>query len=87
MDMVLAKSNLALASRYADLVSNARLRRKIFSLIEAEWHRVATALALITGNKQRLAGNPSLQRSIKHRFPYLDSLHHDHLELFPSRIA
>ena len=81
MDMVLAKSDLALASRYADLVSDARLRRKVFSLIEAEWHRVATALALITGNKQRLAGNPSLQRSIKHRFPYLDPLHHLQIEL------
>ena len=81
MDMVLAKSDLALASRYADLVSDAQLRRKIFSLIEAEWHRVATALVLITGNKQRLAGNPSLQRSIKHRFPYLDPLHHLQIEL------
>ena len=81
MDMVLAKSDLALASRYADLVSDTRLRRKIFGLIEAEWHRVATALVLITGNKQRLAGNPSLQRSIKHRFPYLDPLHHLQIEL------
>ena len=81
MDMVLAKSDLALASRYADLVSDTRLRRKIFGLIEAEWHRVAAALVLITGNKQRLAGNPSLQRSIKHRFPYLDPLHHLQIEL------
>ena len=81
MDMVLAKSDLALASRYAKLVSDARLRKRIFTAIEAEWHRTASALALITGNKQRLAGNPSLQRSIKHRFPYLDPLHHLQIEL------
>ena len=81
MDMVLAKSDLALASRYAGLVGDARLRQKIFSAIEAEWQRTAAALALITGNKQRLAGNPSLQRSIKHRFPYLDPLHHLQIEL------
>ena len=81
MDMVLAKSDLALASRYADLVSDARLRQKIFGAIEAEWHRTTAALVLITGNKQRLAGNPSLQRSIKHRFPYLDPLHHLQIEL------
>jgi len=81
MDMVLAKSDLALASRYAGLVSNVRLRQKIFSAIEAEWHRTAAALVMITGNKQRLAGNPSLQRSIKHRFPYLDPLHHLQIEL------
>ncbi|OGA95780.1 MAG: phosphoenolpyruvate carboxylase, partial [Burkholderiales bacterium RIFCSPHIGHO2_12_FULL_61_11] len=81
MDMVLAKSDLALASRYAELVSDARLRRKIFSAIEAEWHRTAQALTLITGEKQRLAGNPALQRSIRYRFPYIDPLHHLQVEL------
>jgi phosphoenolpyruvate carboxylase len=81
MDMVLAKSDLALASRYAELVSDARLRRKIFSAIEAEWQRTAEALSLITGEKQRLAGNASLQRSIRHRFPYIDPLHHLQVEL------
>ncbi len=81
MDMVLAKSDLALASRYAGLVTDARLRKRIFALIEAEWNRTAQALQLITGNKQRLAGNPGLQRSIKHRFPYIDPLHHLQVEL------
>ncbi|MDP1565584.1 MAG: phosphoenolpyruvate carboxylase, partial [Polaromonas sp.] len=81
MDMVLAKSDLALASRYAELVGDVRLRRKIFSAIEAEWQRTAEALTLITGDKQRLAGNASLQRSIRHRFPYIDPLHHLQVEL------
>ncbi len=81
MDMVLAKSDLALASRYAELVSDARLRKKIFTAIEAEWHRTAEALTLITGEKQRLAGNTALQRSIRHRFPYIDPLHHLQVEL------
>ncbi len=81
MDMVLAKSDLALASRYAELVSDARLRKKIFTAIEAEWHRTAEALTLITGEKQRLAGNAALQRSIRHRFPYIDPLHHLQVEL------
>ncbi len=81
MDMVLAKSDLALASRYAELVADARLRRKIFTAIEAEWHRTTEALARITGEKQRLAGNPSLERSIRHRFPYIDPLHHLQVEL------
>ena len=81
MDMVLAKSDLALASRYAGLVTDARLRKRIFAVIESEWHRTAQALQLITGNKQRLASNPGLQRSIKHRFPYIDPLHHLQVEL------
>jgi phosphoenolpyruvate carboxylase len=81
MDMVLAKSDMALASRYAELVSDARLRKKIFAAIEAEWHRTTQALVSITGEKQRLAGNASLSRSIRHRFPYIDPLHHLQVEL------
>ena len=81
MDMVLAKSDLALASRYAELVTDARLRKRIFTTIEAEWHRTVDALQAITGEKQRLAANPALQRSIRHRFPYIDPLHHLQVEL------
>ena len=81
MDMVLAKSDLALASRYSELVTDTKLRKRIFSTIEAEWHRTVGALALITGEKHLLAGNASLQRSIRHRFPYIDPLHHLQVEL------
>jgi phosphoenolpyruvate carboxylase len=81
MDMVLAKSDLALASRYAELVGDARLRKKIFAAIDAEWKSTAQALAMITGDKQRLTGNAPLQRSIRHRFPYIDPLHHLQVEL------
>ena len=81
MDMVMAKSDLALAARYAELVPDTRLRKKIFSALEAEWHSTAQALTLITGDKQRLAHNAALQRSIRHRFPYIDPLHHLQVEL------
>jgi len=81
IDMVLAKSDLALASRYSELVSDKKLRKKIFTAIETEWHLTAQALTLITGNTQRLAGNAALQRSMRHRFPYIDPLHHLQVEL------
>ncbi|AOB30954.1 phosphoenolpyruvate carboxylase [Bordetella sp. H567] len=81
VDMVLAKSDLALASRYAELVEDTALRDRIFPVIEAEWHRTAQALSRITGQDARLAGNPVLARSISHRFPYLDPLHHVQVEL------
>ncbi|HQX60482.1 MAG TPA: phosphoenolpyruvate carboxylase, partial [Burkholderiaceae bacterium] len=81
MDMVMAKSDLALASRYAELVTNTRLRKKIMGAIETEWHLTSTALAQITGDKHRLANNAALQRSIRHRFPYIDPLHHLQIEL------
>jgi phosphoenolpyruvate carboxylase len=81
MDMVLAKSDLALASRYAALVTERRLRQRVFGAIEAEWHRTVEALNTITGQRQRLADNPALLRSVRHRFPYIDPLHHLQVEL------
>jgi phosphoenolpyruvate carboxylase len=81
MDMALAKSDLALASRYSELVTDTKLRKKIFTAIEAEWHRTADAMTLLTGEKHRLANNPALARSIRHRFPYIDPLHHLQVEL------
>ncbi len=81
LDMVIAKSDLAIASRYVELVENKKLGKKISALVKAEWQRTDDALALITGEKSRLASNPSLARSIEHRFPYLDPLNHLQVEL------
>lgn len=81
MDMVLAKSDLALASRYSELVTDTALRGQVFCAIEAEWHRTVDMLTRITGESSRLASNPALARSIRHRFPYIDPLHHLQVEL------
>jgi phosphoenolpyruvate carboxylase len=81
VDMVLAKSDLALARRYSELVSDKKVAKKIFAAIEAEWHLTFDALNLITEQKHRLAGNAALARSIQHRFPYIDPLHHLQVEL------
>src|SRR5712692_4559939 len=81
LDMVLAKSDLAIASRYAGLVPDERLRREVFGRIEAEWQRTRRWLAAITGHAELLADNPTLARSIRNRFPYLDPLNHLQVEL------
>ena len=81
LDMVIAKSDLAIAARYVELVEDRKLGRKIFALIQAEWQRTNEALTLITGESSRLASNPSLARSIEYRFPYLDPLNHLQVEL------
>ncbi len=81
MDMVLAKSDLRVASRYLELVEDRALARRQFGAIEREWQRCHRALELITGDRERLASNPSLARSIQHRFPYLDPLNHLQVEL------
>jgi phosphoenolpyruvate carboxylase len=81
MDMVLSKSDIAIASRYAALVSDPELRDSIFPRIRAEWQSTIDALLTIMQHKELLQMNPLLARSIRHRFPYLDPLNHMQLEL------
>jgi phosphoenolpyruvate carboxylase len=81
MDMVLAKSSIAIASRYAELVPDAELRERIFGRIRREWHASIETLLDIMGHGRLLQGNPLLERSIRNRFPYLDPLNHVQVEL------
>ena len=81
LDMVMAKTDMGVARRYAGLVPDRDLAARIFAEIEAEWRRAGDALAAITGANERLADNPALARSIAHRFPYIAPLNHLQVEL------
>jgi phosphoenolpyruvate carboxylase len=81
MDMVMAKADLAIASRYADLVSDASLRNEIFGRLRAEFERTRHYLLAIEQQDELLADNPLLRRSIRNRFPYMDPLNHLQVEL------
>ncbi|MBE2258359.1 MAG: phosphoenolpyruvate carboxylase [Rhodobacteraceae bacterium] len=81
MGMVLAKSDIAIAERYSELVTNRQLRDAIFPRLKAEWQASIAALLEITEQSDLLAGNPLLARSIRNRFPYLDPLNHLQIEL------
>ncbi|MDO8399465.1 MAG: phosphoenolpyruvate carboxylase [Bradyrhizobium sp.] len=87
MDMVLAKSSIAIASRYAELVPDTELREKIFGRIRREWHLSIETLLDIMGQERLLQGNPLLERSIRNRFPYLDPLNHVQVELLKEHRA
>jgi phosphoenolpyruvate carboxylase len=52
------------------------LRDAVFSRIQAEWRRTRDGLLSITGAPDFLADNPTLARSIRNRFAYLDPLNH-----------
>jgi phosphoenolpyruvate carboxylase len=81
MDMVLAKTDLAIASRYAELVADTELRERIFSQIKAEWSLTRKHLLSILEQDDFLADNPMLKRSLQLRSPYMDPLNHLQVEL------
>jgi phosphoenolpyruvate carboxylase len=90
MDMVMAKSSLAIASRYARLVEDVSLREKIFARISDEWRASVDALNAIMEQSKLLESNALLDRSIRNRFPYLDPINHvqvELLKLYRSRAA
>ena len=82
MGMVLAKADVDIGQRYAEaLVADDDLRKRTLARIVAEHDLVATWHARITGSADPLANNPSLARSIRNRYPYLDPLHVMQIEL------
>jgi phosphoenolpyruvate carboxylase len=81
MDMVLAKSDIAIASRYKDLVEDPELRESIFTRMRAGWEASTQALLSILGQQALLESNPALARTIRDRSPYIDPLNHVQLEL------
>ncbi len=81
MDMVLAKSDIAIASRYSELVTDVALREQVFARVKREWQASIDAVCAITRQKTLLELNPLLARSIRNRFPYIDPLNHVQIEL------
>jgi len=81
LEMALMKTDLGIGRRYADLVKNARVRRKIFDRIEAEFDRTCAAVLSITRSRELLAHNPGLRKSIRRRDPYIDPLSYVQIQL------
>ena len=81
MEMVLAKSDLAIAARYLPLVKDADAGKAIFGRIHDGWQNSHDALLNATGQSNLLADKPELDVSIKLRLPYLEPLNLLQVEL------
>lgn len=81
MDMVLGKTDIAIAESYSHLVTDQKLREQIFTRLKTELQTSVAALLEITEQQELLDGNPVLKRSIRNRFPYIDPLNHMQVEL------
>ncbi len=81
IDMVLGKSDMNIASRYAELVEDNELRALIFGNIQDECKRSEELLLHINGNNHLLEGNLELRENFKARVPYINPLNHLQIEL------
>ncbi|HEX5365577.1 MAG TPA: phosphoenolpyruvate carboxylase [Acidimicrobiales bacterium] len=81
MAMVLAKADMSIARRYAELVPDPELRERIFDRIVAEHDRAVAMVLAVTGRPDILGEDPDLARNLRYRLPYVDALNHLQVEL------
>jgi phosphoenolpyruvate carboxylase len=77
--LALAKADMGIAQRYADLGDPET--KPVWELIKAEFERSQAAVLLITRESMLLAGTPWLQQSILERNPTVDPLNLMQIEL------
>jgi phosphoenolpyruvate carboxylase len=74
VELGMAKCDLVIARLYAELVSDAGLRDRMFASISEEFQRTREAILRITKQRELLEDNPVLSRSIRLRNPYVDPM-------------
>jgi phosphoenolpyruvate carboxylase len=72
LEMVLAKCDLGIARRYAELAEAPA--RPYAELIEAEYRRTVDLVLRLKGADELLANDPTLNRTIRLRNPYVDPM-------------
>ena len=81
VEMALGKVDVPLAKRYADLIEDAGLRKRVLSLLEEEFLLTRKMILLVTGQHELLEKNPDLARSLQLRNPYVDPMSLIQIEL------
>ena len=79
--LTLLKADMRIASRYALLVPDQRIRVRIFDTIAEEFSRTEHAILAITGQKALLENEPVLAKSVHLRNPYIDPLNYIQVEM------
>jgi phosphoenolpyruvate carboxylase len=74
VEMGMAKADLSIARRYAELVEDAALRERVFGMVTEEFERTRRWVLRVTGQGRLLEENEVLARSIRLRNPYVDPL-------------
>ncbi len=74
VELGMAKADLHIARVYSELVRDAGLRTRVFSMLEDEFLRSRKMILNISGQRELLARNRVLARSIHLRNPYVDPM-------------
>ena len=74
VELAMAKGDLSIARLYAGLVSDERVRERIFTMLSEEFNRTRDAILWITGQNRLLENNAVLSQSIRLRNPYIDPM-------------
>jgi phosphoenolpyruvate carboxylase len=74
VELAMAKADLTIARFYADLVTDAGIRERVFGVLREEFARTRRVILSITGHGELSEGNPVLFRSIRLRNPYVDPM-------------
>jgi phosphoenolpyruvate carboxylase len=74
VEIAMAKADFAIARLYADLVTDAGLRDRVFEMLREEFERTGRLILAVAGQKELLEKNSVLLRSIRLRNPYVDPL-------------
>ena len=74
VELGMAKADLGIARDYSGLVKNATLRKRVFSMLQEEFLRTRRMILRVTGQRDLLARNRVLARSIRLRNPYVDPM-------------
>ena len=81
LEMVLSKSDMGIAARYATLVADRALGDALFGRIRDAWSATQESLLAITGQTRLLEKHPALEDSIRLRLPYIEPLNLLQVEL------
>jgi len=81
LEMVLSKSDMTIAARYATLVQDRALADRTFNQIRDAWLITQEQLLTITGQGRLLEKHPALEASIRLRLPYIEPLNELQVEL------
>jgi phosphoenolpyruvate carboxylase len=81
IEMTLSKADLSIAREYSTLVGARPVRRPVFRRIVKAFDATAGLVTKISGEKKLLDNNPTLQRSIQLRNPYVDPMSYIQVEL------